>query len=154
MKALVIYDSVYGNTKRIAEAVAKEIPGSVLVNVKDANYSLLSGIGLLVMGSPTHGGNESPALQKFIAGIPKDSLRGMKVACFDTWISQEGQGFLTRAAVGIFGHAAPRTLARLQHAGGSRTGQPEGFFVKGKQGPLAEGELERAREWARKLVED
>lgn len=154
MNALVIYDSVYGNTKKIAEAVGMAIPGSAIRHVGKASPSDLGGVGLLIVGSPTHGGRPTPAIHKFLEGIPKDSLRGARVAAFDTWIAKQGQGFFMRAIIGFFGHASQHIAAKLQKAGGKTRAPPEGFLVKGKEGPLAEGELERAAAWAKGLAEN
>lgn len=150
MKALLIYDSIYGNTEKIAKAVGKEL-GCEALHVSAASPSSLKNISLLIIGSPTHGGNETPALQKFIASLPKDSLQGVRVAAFDTWMTQDGQGLITKFAVGFFSHASPRTLFRLQKLGGTMAAEPAAFLVKGKEGPLLEGEIEKAREWAKKL---
>jgi len=65
------------------------------------------------------------------------------VAAFDTR--------LTTRLVGIFGYAAARIANSLKRNGGTLIASPEGFFVKGKEGPLKEGELERAARWAKEI---
>jgi len=152
MKALVIYDSVYGNTEKIAKAIGKEL-GCDFIPVGFASPVSIKGLELLIIGSPTHGGQASQAMQKFLASIPSGSLKRIRVAAFDTWMTKEGQDFLTRIAVGIFGHASPRILPKLQSLGGKAAAAgSEGFFVKGKEGPLKDGEIDRAQEWAKKIA--
>ena len=72
-------------------------------------------------------------------------VKGKRVAAFDTRISQKW--------VGIFGYAAGKIARNLKKKGGNLIALPEGFFVEGTQGPLKEGELERAAGWASALVE-
>ena len=54
--------------------------------------------------------------------------------------------------VNFFGYAAKPIANRLQKKAGALIAAPEGFIVKGKEGPLKEGELERAAQWARQLM--
>ncbi|MFA6489084.1 MAG: flavodoxin family protein [Candidatus Micrarchaeia archaeon] len=153
MKALIIYDSVYGNTEKIAKAIGKELACDS-IHVSFASSSSIKGLDLLITGTPTHGGMPSPAMQKFSESLPKGSLSGIRVASFDTWITKDSPSFFTRLAVGIFGHAAPRALSKLQALGGKPVAGAEaiGFLVKGKEGPLVEGEMEKAQAWAKKLA--
>jgi flavodoxin I len=148
MKALVIYDSVYGNTGRIARAIGDAIASSGEVKVLragEANLSELTSIDLLIVGSPTHAGRPVAAVQDFLGKVPAPSLKGINVAAFDTRISKK--------IVGIFGYAAGRIAGNLKKKGGALIASPEGFFVTGGEGPLKEGELERAATWAKRLLE-
>lgn len=146
MKTFVVYDSVYGNTEKIAEAIGGAIAGDVkVVRVSEVNSAELKTIDLLVVGSPTHGGRPTPAIQDFLNKAKETAPKGVKVSAFDTRLS-------TRL-VGIFGYAAGRIADSLKRNGGTLIRSPEGFFVKGKEGPLKEGELERAASWAKAIVE-
>ena len=61
MKTLVVYDSLYGNTKTIAQTIGDAIPGEVeVVHVGEAEASGLEAYDLLVVGAPTHGARPSP----------------------------------------------------------------------------------------------
>ena len=145
MKALVIYDSVYGNTEKIARAIGGAITGEVKVlPVNKANSSELKTIKLFLVGSPTQGGRPTPAIQDFLNKIPASSLKGKSVAAFDTRFSTK--------LVGIFGYAAGKIAEVLKKKGGTLIASPEGFFVKGSKGPLKEGELERAANWAKGIT--
>jgi flavodoxin I len=148
MKALIVYDSVYGNTEKIARAIAEAInpPDEVKVlQASEANPSELASIGLLILGSPTHGGRPTQAVQEFLNKVTQPSLEGINVAAFDTRIQTK--------LVGVFGYAAGRIANNLKKKGGTLIASPEGFFVKGGQGPLKEGELERAAGWVKGILE-
>jgi len=146
MKALVVYDSLHGNTEKIAKAIGDAIGGEVrVVSVGDAKPSELSTVDLLFVGSPTHGGRASPPMREFLAKIQADALQGINVAAFDTR--------LTNKWARIFGFAAGRIAKSLTKKGGILLGSPEAFYVEGTEGPLREGELQRAAAWAKKIVE-
>jgi flavodoxin I len=148
MKVLVVYDSVYGNTEKIAKAIGEAIAPSAEVKVVragEANPSELMPVDLLIVGSPTHAGRPVAAVQDFLNKVPELSLKGISVAAFDTRISKR--------IVAVFGYAAGRIAGKLKKKGAALIAPPEGFFVTGGEGPLKEGELERAVAWARGLLE-
>ena len=148
MKALIVYDSVYGNTEKIARAIGEAITPSGEVKVLragEANPSELASIELLIVGSPTHASRPTPAIQDILNKVPKLSLQGINVAAFDTRISTK--------LVGVFGYAAGRIARNLKRKGGTLIASPVGFFVTGGKGPLKEGELERAAAWAKGILE-
>jgi flavodoxin len=152
MKTIVIFDSVYGNTKAIAEAIGKGITGDVKVlNVKDAVISELENVDLLIVGSPTHAGRPSKATKAFLNSLQGNALRNIHIAAFDTGVSSEGQGYFVRAIINFFAYAAKPILSSLKKKGGIIVSEPEGFIVEGKEGPLKEGELNRATLWAREI---
>ena len=147
MKILIIYDSVFGNTEQIAHAIGnglgsqEDIEILRIINVKPEQ---LTGLKLLIVGSPTHAGRPTPAIQDFLKRVSKHAIRGITVAAFDTRLSTRW--------VRIFGYAAGRIANSLKKSGGTLIASPEGFFVKGKEGPLKEGELKRAASWAKVIV--
>ena len=148
MKALIVYDSVYGNTEKVATAVAEAIAQSADVKALragEANPSELESLDLLIVGSPTHGGRPTPAVQDFLNKVAQRSFKGIKVAAFDTRA--------TSKFAKIFGNAAGRIAGQLTKKGGVLVGSQEGFFVTGTKGPLKEGELERAATWAKGVLE-
>ena len=145
MKALIVYDSVYGNTEKIAEAIGGAITGEVkVIRVSYLNYEELKTIDVLIVGSPTQGGGPTPAIQDFLNKVQENVLKGINVSAFDT-------RFSTRL-VRIFGYAAGNIAGNLKGKGGTLVASPEGFFVKGKEGPLKVGELERAASWAKEIA--
>lgn len=155
MKALVIYDSFFGNTEKIAQAIGQALgaQGEVEVRrVSEVRAEHVTGVDLLVVGSPTRAFRPTPAISNFLAGLPADSLKGVKVAAFDTGISMEDAPFILRPFIKRFGYAAKPIADKLMRKGGKLAAPPEGFFVKGSEGPLKEGELERAADWAKRIL--
>jgi flavodoxin len=147
MKTLVVYDSLYGNTEKTAQAVGEAIPGDVaVVRVEQASLADLEGADLLFIGSPTHGSLPSEAVQSLLAKMGSPDRDGAKVATFDTRLSW---GFLGR-----WGFAAPKMADALKEKGWTLAAAPEGFIVRGlRKGPLKRGEAERAAVWAKKIVQ-
>jgi len=140
VSALVVFDSNYGNTESVAGAIADAIGGSA-VAVSTVSPDSLTGVDLLVVGCPINGWRPSPRMQSFLDQLSPGTLRGIRAAAFDTRI---------RSA--IHGDAAGRVARRLKSAGAHILTRPTGFIVDGKTGPLADGELDRARQWAGSIV--
>ncbi len=159
MKALIVYDSLFGNTEKVAQAVARGIgaPEEVeLARVGSLTSRQLEGVPLLVVGSPTQGFRASKATAAFLAGLPAGSLKGVRVAAFDTRMGFEDMGWGTAIIRFMFfikvgGYAADPIAAALRKSGGELALPPEGFFVHGREGPLKDGELERAEAWGKSL---
>lgn len=156
MKALVIYDSYFGNTEKVAQAIGAAFDPqncAGVVRASELKPEQLQGVDLLVAGSPTRAFRPSEGLTKALNGLPAGALQGKRVAAFDTRISAEEtpSGFL-RFMIKLFGYAANPIAGMLKKKGGSLVQQPEGFYVKGTEGPLKDGELDRAGQWAKSLV--
>jgi flavodoxin len=157
MKTLVVYDSVFGNTEKIARAIAASLGPGASVEILRAGDVLpveLAGAGLLVVGSPTRGFRPTETLAELLKRIPPKALKGIRVAAFDTRLkADELDSAGVRFIVNAGGYAAKRIAERLQKAGGNLIAPPEGFYVEDTQGPLKAGELERAARWASGLVQ-
>jgi flavodoxin I len=142
MKTLVVYDSVYGNTEKIAQAIGGAVTGDVrILRVAEVKPSDWESLDWLIVGSPTYGGRPTQPIQDFLGSLAESIAKGLKVTAFDTR--------LTTRLVAVFGYAAPRIAAALEAKGARLAESPQGFFVKGREGPLKEGEVERAADWAR-----
>jgi flavodoxin-like protein len=167
MQALIVYESMFGNTRQIAEAVAEGLRTGAtveLVEVADAPARIGGDVGLLVVGAPTHAFSLSRAAtradaadQARAAGLPgprstdeglREWLLGLPVppwlpaAAFDTRVRRP-------LLPGSAAHAAAR---RLRRAGCHVLDRGRSFYVTGTPGPLVDGELERGREWGRELA--
>jgi len=144
MKALVVYDSVYGNTEEIARSIGEAIGiDSKVIKAENSGSADLESVELLIIGCPTYGGRPTPKMKEFLDTIKDISLKDVKVAAFDTrfpatWVK-------------IFGFAAGKIEKRLKSQGGKSVIKPEGFYVSGTKGPLVEGEYERAAQWAKNI---
>lgn len=146
MKTLIIYDSTYGNTEKIARAIGGAINGDVkTLRFNEARPADMESTDLLIIGSPTQGGRATQPMQAFLNEMPASAVKGKNAAAFDTRIATK--------IVKIFGYAAGRIASSLKKQGANLVLPPEGFFVTGTQGPLKEGELERAAKWGKDLAQ-
>jgi flavodoxin len=130
MNTLVVYDSQYGNTERIAQAIADTLRafGQVqAVRVDPARPVELQGVDLLILGCPTQGFRPTPAMQSLLEKLSSQSLSGIAVACFDTRF----RGWLWKSS------AAPHMDRQLRAMRVEPIVPPESFFVKSmkKEGP-------------------
>jgi flavodoxin len=149
MNTLIIYDSKFGNTEKIAQAMATALGehGTVhLVQADKANaFNLVNAtdIELLIVGGPTQLHGVSPAMKALLNIIPPHALRGLPTVCFDTRYD---------SARWISGSAGHRMGQQLVDKGAYVMAQPESFFVGQAEGPLQPGELNRAVEWIEGIV--
>jgi flavodoxin I len=146
MKVLIIYDSLYGSTGKIAEAMGAA-PGqdAEVTKIDKVNTSNLAAYDLILVGSPTQGGKPSPPMQAFLAGIPEDAFKNKKTAAFDTRLKMK--------LVKIFGFAGPSIEKTLRAKGADIVAPPEGFLVStGKTPVILEGEIERAVAWIKGIA--
>jgi len=148
MNTFIVYDSQFGNTERIAQAIADTVRAfgqASAVRVDPAHPVSFQGVDLLILGCPTQGMRATPAMQSFLGKVSSQRLRDLTVACFDTRF----RGFLWKSS------AAPHMARQLRTMGVEPLVAPESFFVKAmkKEGPLLAGEVERAATWARILCE-
>lgn len=161
MKAVVVYESLWGNTAAIARAIAEGIgPGARALSTAEASPAVVVEADLIVAGSPvlafalpTDRMRESvrtshdkapappdlshPSLRSWLAALPRGNA---VAAAFETriWWSPGG--------------ATGAILAGLANAGYRTIGKGQRFIVSGPYGPLREGEVERARRWGAELA--
>ena len=164
MKALVVYESVYGNTRAVAEAIAEGLGGAEVAPVSSAPSSPET--DLLVVGGPTHmhgmassrtrkvaadaaheegthvepEAASEPGLRGWLRDLP--NAAGGRAASFDTRLDRSE--WLT-------GVASRGIAKRLRHHGYEIVGS-ESFLVADSEGPLEDGELDRARAWGARLA--
>jgi len=145
MNAMVIYDSKFGNTRYIAEAIGRSLGTTYDVSVQSVAEApeVPRDINLLLVGGPTHAHGVSQPMQQFLNGLHADAVLGASVATFDTRFHK--MKLLT-------GAASEGIAKRLRKRGAVIVADPESFFVTGGEGPLEEGEVERAGIWARHLI--
>ena len=144
MKALIVYDSTYGNTEQIARAVGAALTGDVKVlRAGEVNAAELNSYDLLVIGSPTYGGRPMPSVVELLNIIPESAIKGKNVAVFDTRIG----------IAKLFGVAADKIVKSLKEKGAVAIAPTAGFNVTAEKVPkLKEGDLERAANWAKSLI--
>jgi len=158
MKIRIIYDSFFGNTEKIAQAIHRSLgtaEDAVISRVNQTAPGDLAGVQLLIVGSPTRAFRPTKAITGFLDKIPDSGLKGMKVAAFDTRIAvADVHSRLLNILVRFFGYAAKPIAGKLMKKGGELITPSEGFFVKGSEGPLKEGEEERAGLWTQGILKD
>lgn len=163
MRALVIYESMFGNTKLIAEAIAQGLSTHLPVDaieVAEAPSVLRRDVGLVVAGGPTHAFGMSRArtrgdaadrateplvskdmgVREWLAALNRPEAP-IVAAAFDTRVSKPR----------VPGSAARAIARRLRRLGFRLVAKPETFWVTGMTGPLLDDELKRARGWGETL---
>ena len=156
MSNIVVYDSQYGNTRQIAQAIADQLAISgraYALHVDEVQPGDLMGINLLVVGSPTQQLSATPSIKGWLNRLPEGSLTGVRAAAFDTRFTQEkiNQVKILSFFVSIFGYGARPIATRLAKKGAKVIAEPEGFYVADTEGPLLAEELQRAADWAASL---
>jgi hypothetical protein len=159
MNVLIVHESMFGNTRQVASAIADGMRDATaqggdvqVVHVDDAPTTIGDDVDLLLVGGPTHGFSmtrpqtRQDATSKG-ATVAREGVRewiaevtprhGLPVVTFDTRVHVKM----------LPGSAASAAAKALRHRGFDRAERGETFWVKDVQGPVVEGELERAREW-------
>jgi len=156
MKVLIIYDSYFGNTEQIALALKKAFNDDDIVDIQrisQVTKDSIIHVDLVFVGSPTRKFTATPAIKSFLKNLPENSLKGIDVAAFDTRIDiMVIKNRFLSLMVKLFGYAAEPLDVLLRKKGGKTVLPPEGFIVNGTEGPLKEGELERAVAWAQSAM--
>jgi hypothetical protein len=165
MRAVVVYESMYGNTHEIATAIGAGLGVAFdveVVPVAGAEPDLIASADLLVVGGPTHGHSmsrdttrhqavedaakpghdlevdpdaEGPGLRDWIPTVPATATR---FAAYDTRVDWPAA---------LSGRASKVISRKLRHQGLAEVVSPESFLVT-KESELLDGETDRARAWA------
>ena len=144
MEILVVYGSQYGNTQRIARAIAGALEADHRVRVTQAATATeLRGeaVDLLFVGAPTQMRGLRLLAKPFLDGLARQGFAGVPAAAFDTRM-ELGPQLLESTVIGD----------ELAAAGCRLIAKPQSFVVLGLEGPLADGEEARAATWARAVV--
>jgi hypothetical protein len=168
MRTLIVFESMFGNTARVARAVAEGFARSAgeptLVDVGDAAEVPVAGYDVLVLGGPTHAfsmsrrstrddavrqgassGHAARGIREWLdaqAADPAGSVRP-PAAVFDTRVAKVRR---------LPGSAARRAAKSLRGLGYDLLDRPTSFYVTDVDGPLLDGEEDRARAWGDALV--
>lgn len=155
MKVLVIYDSVYGNTQKVAFAIADGARLNHEVTVHRIGPDAAAAIpaaDVVLIGGPTQAFAPTKPMKEFLASLPSGVLNGKRAAAFDTRANLEtiNSRFFRRIIDGA-GYAEKHISQQLRRLG-AVLDPSQGFLVDGREGPLTSGELLRAEEWGKKLA--
>jgi menaquinone-dependent protoporphyrinogen IX oxidase len=153
MKGIVVYDTSYGNTKRVGETIAETLKESGievdLFYVKDVKKLRGKDYDFLVLGSPTKFGTMSLAIRFFLGKVKSDEWTGKPFAAFDT----ENPENIERAqAEKKEWSAAEKIAEKLKEKKMTPLLPVLKAVVFGQKGPLKEGETERTKDYARQLA--
>jgi hypothetical protein len=166
MSALVVFESMWGNTERVARAIAEGLSESgevEIVEVSNAPTTPGDSVTLIVAGGPTHAFSMT-RLSTRSQAVEKGATQGSVELGLREWLDALASGghtytpviatFDTRVAKAkhIPGSAA-KSAKRSAHRHGYPTVEAQSFFVEDLDGPVVEGELTRARNWGRELGE-
>jgi len=164
MHALVVYESMWGNTEQVARAIAQGIAESGTVEVVDVASAPTepgADVSLIVAGGPTHAfsmskpatrteahhrgapsGSDAVGIREWLDALPTGH-HPQTVATFDTKASRVKR---------LPGSAAKKAGKVAGRHGYSSADRAQSFLVADTEGPLLDGELERATEWGRHLA--
>ena len=142
MNALVIYDSNFGMTKIVAEEIVNNLEGNAkTLSVKNLRNTDLKDVDLVIWGSPINGWKPTVATMDAMNHLSKEDIHGVKFTTFDTRVKQF-----------FHGDAKDQMAAKIRALGGEPIAESKAFYVKGKEGPLFEGETENAGKWAKQIM--
>lgn len=157
MKGIVVCDSVYGNTKQVAEAIAEEIRSEghevELISLKDGEAPAAMG-DFMFVGSPTRMGRPTGAAKEYLSGLNVDQWKGKPIVMYDTVgplpkDEEKRKVWMTR----IDKSAASRMRDLAEGRGLTVHRELLHIAVTGFKGPLAPDALDRARDFTRKFLE-
>lgn len=148
VKVLVVYDTKYGNTKLVAEAIVEGLEGAdgmetVIRDVEDLKLDDIPDFDAVLIGSPNHMGGPVRGINRFIDRLGELDVEGKKAAVFDTYLG------------GDFNKAVSKMEARVKNRAPGLELISPGLSVKveGMRGPVADGELPKCRDFGEKIAD-
>ncbi|MFF9915571.1 flavodoxin domain-containing protein [Streptomyces sp. NPDC013457] len=178
MRAVIVYESLFGNTREIADAIGEGVKQAhpdadvECLAVDDALPGRVGPTDLLVVGGPTHmrgmttgtsrkmglksEESEAKKEQRTFTPLPDAAGPGVRDWFHDTLPkahtgTHAAAAFDTRADMRLAGGAARGIARRLRGHGYELVAEPEGFVIEDTEGPLRAGERDRARAWGAAL---
>lgn len=154
MKKFVIYDSYYGNTKKIAELIAETLGENTrFLNATDALNMNFSQNNLIVLGSPTRAFSPSSKIKKLLKSNNFKNLQGVYIATFDTRMDVSlSNSKMLKVLAKKFGYAKEKMEKKLLKRGAVVVTGSAHFYVTDMQGPLAQSEELNAKKWATEIL--
>jgi hypothetical protein len=162
MRAVVVYESLWGNTAAIAHSIAEGLgQGTPVLRTDQATAAVVADADLIVVGAPVLGFSlptedmlRSIGSNPGSAPTPPDLSHPSLRSWLDSLPAGHGRSasFETRIRGPFPGGSVKTITERLEAAGYPAITRGTPFFVKGKYGPMRGGEIERAREWGAELA--
>ena len=151
MKVLIVYDTKYGNTEKVAKLIAEGITSTdgnevIVNNVKDVKLKEETSYDLILIGSPNHFGRHIGSIKKFINKLPKSQLKVNAYAVFDTYITVDFEKAVKKMEKQIselmpdLPKASPGLSIKVEGTGASK-------------GPIVNEDLPKCKEFGIKLVQ-
>ena len=142
-----MYESKYGNTKRVAETIAEEIKRvsgmeATVTALNDIDVNDIANYDLILLGGPTHFGGPTRGVRKFIDALGKRNVNGKYVAVFDTYLGEDFEKGVRKMEEQI----------RAEALGLKLLARGLSIRVEGMKGPIAEGELVKCNDFVKRLV--
>ena len=157
MKILIIYDSYFGNTAKVAQTIKETMAGKSdveVLKIDEYDKSRLQGVDLLIAGSPTRAFSPTKKISSAIKSIRKTEAEGMSFAAFDTRISMDDINVkFIRYMQNKRGGAADILAKYLAKKSINMIVPPAGFIVAESEGPLKDGEDQKIKDWAKQIIE-
>lgn len=146
-KALLVYESKYGNTRLVAEKIAEgmsRVPQieTELVELKDVNIEQLDEFDTILIGSPNHIGSHTKGIRKFIDKLSKSKMENKKGAVFDTYMAKDFEKAVNKMEKQIAAKVPGLTLVAPGLS----------IRVDGTKGPIADGELPKCEEFGVRIA--
>lgn len=146
-KAVIIYESKYGNTKTVAECIAESMKEAnsietAVYELKTVKLDELVDYDMILIGSPNHMGSATRGIRKFIDGLGKLNLQGKWVACFDTCIGRDFEKAMKKMEKQVGEKVPGLTLVAPGLS----------IRVDGMKGPITEGELPKCKDYGVKIT--
>ena len=146
-KVIVVYESVFGNTRVVAESIIegmREVSGieTTLSKPKEVDLNQITEYDAILVGSPNHIGGATWGIRRFINKLGKIKLEGKLAAVFDTYVGKD------------FEKAVKKMEKQIREkVPGLKLAAPGlSIKVKGLRGPIAQGELPKCKEFGTKIA--
>ena len=148
MRTLILYDSVFGNTLKVAEMIENHLSGErSLKHFGEVTQSLIDHANQLVVGSPTRGFMPTDTARHYLKH-PDIIYEGKPCFVFDTRMGPDDvNSAILRFFMRKFKHAGDRMQHYLDKKGALLPLPPVGFYVTGREGPLRESTLDEVKSW-------
>ncbi len=147
MKILIVYDTIHGNTKKVAEEIGeglKTVEGNTVSveNVKEIDTKNDKTFDLILFGSPNHAKSHTKTVKQFIDDLPNASLKGNSFAVFDTYMGTD------------FEIATTKMEEQITEVMPNMKKVSSGLSIKvgGMKGPIVDEDLPKCKEFGIKLA--
>ncbi len=155
MKVLIVYDSFFGNTEKIAEYIKEILEDKHEVVIKKAKKfeeTDFTNVEAVIIGSPTRAFRPTKDINGILSKYAIQ-IKELKAAAFDTRIDYDTVKPKTLSMMmKRSGYAAEKINKKLEKIGAEIIEKPTGFYVKDSEGPLLKGEKDKAQRWLKKLL--